>query len=198
MASLIFQIEGKKVVPFPTTLLIPCFKAIWERDKSPGKEYAIEDFSYIEFMTSLLKTNPYKGYDHKQREQILKRDIITRKGWVEDEMIKAGKAQCIEFQKNASPSYQLWLATMKAKRKLETFFNTFDMTATNEKSGLPVWKPKDITSAMLDVDKVTASLSVLERKVEEEVYDAVKTKGMKQVSDFANPDYFQTIIGTRD
>lgn len=197
MASLIFQIEGKKVVPFPTTLLIPCFKKIWERDKSPGKEYAIEDFSYIEFMTSLLKSNPYKGYETKHRKQILEREIITRKDWYEDELIKAGKAQCIEFQKNASPSYQLWLATMKAKRKLEVFFNTFDINEVNDK-GVRIFKPKDITSAMLDVDKVTASLHALERKVEEEVFDAVKTKGMKEISDFANPDVFRSIIGNID
>ena len=56
----LFKIEGKAVFPNEETLLIEPFKSIWERDTSKNKEYALEDFAYIEFITSLLKTNPYR------------------------------------------------------------------------------------------------------------------------------------------
>lgn len=187
MASILFTIEGKKVIPFPTTLLIPCFATIWERDDSPGKEYALEDFAYIEFMTSLLKSNPYKGYNKDVRKRVLQQDVITRKNWKEDEYIKECIAKIETFQLDASPSYSLWKASYRAKEKLETFFNTFDMNERNEKTGLPIYKPKEITSALLDVDKATASLSALEKKVEEDVFEAVKTRGMKEISPFADP-----------
>ena len=139
-------------------------------------------------MTSLLKSNPYKGYAINIRKRVLKADIITREDWVEDEVIKECMSKIDKFQFDASPSYSLWKSSYRAKEKLETFFNTFDMTEKNEKTGLPIWKPKDITTALLDVDKATASLSALEKKVEEDVYEAVKTKGMKEISPFADPN----------
>ena len=187
MASILFTIENKKVVPFPTTLLIPCFKKVWDRDESDGKQDAIADFSYIECMTSLLKSNPYKGYNTSVRRKILKDEIITKEGWIEDELIKECMSKIDAFQRDASASYALWKASYRAKEKLETFFNTFDMNEKNEKTGLPVWKPKDITSALLDADKVTASLFSLEKKVEEDVFESVKTKGFKEISHFADP-----------
>ena len=48
--------------PNPETLLITPFKDIWERDKTPSKAIAIQEFAYIEFMTSMLKSNPYREY----------------------------------------------------------------------------------------------------------------------------------------
>ena len=51
--SLLFTIESKIVKPYTETLLISPFREIWERDTNAGKFTAIDEFTYIEFMTSV-------------------------------------------------------------------------------------------------------------------------------------------------
>ena len=51
-----------------------------------------------------------------------------------------------------------------------------------------VLKPKDVTAAMLDLDKLVTSLDVLKKKVEEDTFETVKTRANKVISPFANPD----------
>ena len=69
----LFSVEGKIVQPNTETLLVSPFKEIWARDKSKGKENALEEFTYIEFMTSMLKSNPYKGYAPEVKEEVIKK-----------------------------------------------------------------------------------------------------------------------------
>lgn len=186
--AFLFTVENKSVRPHDETLRIPPYKEIWERDKSKNKEYALEDFTYIEFMESLLKTNPYRGYSEEDRKYVLKTDIITRNDWVEDELIAQGRKKLKSFQKEASPTYTLYLSALTAKDQLEDFFKNLDMSEKNARTGVPIYKPKDITSALLDMDKVIASLSALKKKVEEELFEEVKIKGQKELSIFADPN----------
>ncbi len=74
----LFIINDKAVFPNPETLLISPFKDIWDRDRSPGKENAIQEFAYIEFMTSMLKSNPYREYPEAKKDEIIRKDIITQ------------------------------------------------------------------------------------------------------------------------
>ena len=60
--AFLFQVTDRAVFPNPETLLISPFKDIWERDESTNKTVAIQEFAYIEFMTSMLKSNPYRQY----------------------------------------------------------------------------------------------------------------------------------------
>ncbi len=71
--SFLFKIEGKKVYPNTETLLVSPFKEIWERDKSLDKEKAIQEFAYIEFSTSMLKSNPYREYTEDRKDEILQK-----------------------------------------------------------------------------------------------------------------------------
>lgn len=174
--ALLFIIEGKIVKPHPETLLVPPFKQIWERDKSEGKEHALKDFTYIEFMSSRLKSNPYKGYTPDKRKLKIIEDCILDDKWKEDDLVKEGIRKCEEFQKKASSNYSLLMDTLKAKENLQQFFRFVDLKERNDK-GAPVYKPKEITTAMYDVDKLATSLANLEKKVEEELYDSVKVKG---------------------
>lgn len=183
----LFKVEGKIVQPNTETLLIEPFKTIWERDKSKGKEYALEEFTYIEFMTSMLKSNPYKGYASDVKHKVVSEAVITQKGWQPDKLVIDGMQYIFDLQKNGSPTYTLYMSTLQAKEKLEKFFRNVDLNERNFKTGVPIYKPKELSTAMLDVDKITASLAVLERKVTEELFDEIKTKGQKEISPFADP-----------
>ena len=186
--SILFKVDKKIVSPNVETLLIPPFKEIWERDTTPTKDFAIEDFAFIEFNSSVKKSNPYSGYPESVRKSKIKADIITREDWVEDELIIEGIKKLQAMQREASPSYNYYMATKNAAEKMQDFFNDFDMGEVNIKTGAPVYKPKDITSALNDTARVLQSFNELRDKVDNEVYEATKNKGEKSISALANPD----------
>jgi len=185
--SWLFKIEGKKVFPNEETLLTSPFNQIWDRDENEDKDLAMREFAYIEFMTSQLKSNPYKGYSEKIRDVKLREDIIIDSDWNPDSLVEQGMQKIDEFQKEGSESYSLLMDALKAKENLQSFLRSVDLNERTNK-GAMVLKPKDITSALLDLDKVVASISTLRKKVEEDIFDAVKTKAGKEISPFANPN----------
>lgn len=189
--ALLFIIEGKIVKPYPETLMIPPFDEIWDRDESPGKEIALKEFTYIEFMSSRLKSNPYKGYSPVDRKRKILEDCVRIDNWEPDDLVRRGIMKCEEFQFKASGNYSLLMDTLKAKEKLQELFRVIDLKERNSRTGMPVYKPKELSSAMQDVDKLATSLYSLEKKVEEELYDAVKVKGQKEISPFADPDFIK-------
>ena len=185
--SWLFKIEGKKVFPNTETLLTPPFKEIWERDKSEDKWTAMKEFAYIEFMTSQLKSNPYKGYSDEIRDVKLREDIIQDTEWEPDFLIKLGMEKINLIQTEGSKSYSLLLSANKAVDSVKKFLDDIDLTVTTDKGAL-VLKPKDVTGALADLDKVVTNLSNLKKKVEEDLFEVVKTRANKIISPFANPN----------
>lgn len=186
----LFEIKGSIVYPYPETLIISPFKEIWNRDRSQKKERALEELSYIEFMTSHLKSNPYKGYPEDIRGSKIVLDIMKDKKWRPDKKIKEGIEKINEFQNEASPTLGYYKSVRKANENLKLFFDTVDLNEVNEKTGNPLYKPRDITSAINDASRNISELNALEKKVEEELFDSVKTKAGKTISPFARKDSF--------
>jgi len=186
--SYLFEVENKAVIPHTETLLISPFKEIWERDKSKGKQFAIEDFSYIEFMSSMKKTNPYRQYPEDRKHDVIKEAVITRDDWEADNLIKEAIKVMDKFQKEASTTYNYYIAAKQATENMQKFFEEVDLSERNFKSGNPVYKPRDITNALTDTEKVLANIKGLEKKVEEELYEEVKSRANKTISPFAHPD----------
>lgn len=186
--SLLFTVESKVVSPSTETLLIFPFREIWERDDSKDKRYAIEDLSYIEFMASIQKSNPYSGYPEHERPNKIIKDIITRAEWDQnDQLLLAGIDKLKQFQAEASVTYNYYMAAKSAAEKMQLFFTTFSMSDVNLRTGAPIFKPKDITSALNDTSRVLENLNTLREKVDNEIFEEVKKKGQKIVSPFADP-----------
>ena len=186
----LFEVQEKRVYPYPETLIVSPFKEIWNRDRSQKKERALEEFAYIEFMSSMLKSNPYKGYPAGIRPSKIVLDIMKDKSWKPDVRVKEGIKKIESFQQEASPTLRYYLAVKKANEGLERFFNSVDLSELNEKTGTPLYKPRDITAAINDASKNTTELNALGKKVQEELFDSVKTKAGKSISPFARKDSF--------
>ena len=184
--SLLFNIENKIVKPTIEVLLLSPFKEIWTRDTSNGKFQAIDEFTYIEFMVSVKKTNPYRGYTEDERKIRLSTVIMKQDDYEPDELVVEGMRVLTQLQQTASPTFNYHASATKAAYKVQTFFETFDLTKTNDK-GMPLYKPKDITSALNDTERVLQSLLALEEKVNNELFENAKIKGQKVVSPFADP-----------
>ena len=186
--AFLFQVEGKTVYPNAEALLIEPYKSIWNRDETVDKIGATEDLAYIEFMTSMKKSIPYRQYPEEVKHHIIVGEIITRKGWVVDDLLTAGMQKLILLQKEASTTYNYYLAAKVAAEKMQNYFLEVDINERNDKTGNPVYKPRDVTSALNDTEKVLTNLKALEKKVEEEIYEQTKNRSDKQISPFANPE----------
>ena len=184
----LFQINGRAVFPNAETILMSPFKEIWERDLSKEKENAIQEFAYIEFMTSMLKSNPYREYPEAKKDEIIRKDIITQIDWNPDELILEAMNKIQELQKEGSITYSYWLANKTAIEKMIDFFLNVDVSEKNFKTGNPVYKPRDVTGAVADAEKILTTINTLKSKVEEELYEKSKMRSDKVISPFANPD----------
>jgi hypothetical protein len=182
----LFVVEGTVVKPSIHALIISPYKEIWERDKIPEKSEAIRTFTYIEFCCSYKKSNPYKGFAEDIRkikvgEAVYKEDYIN---FVEDSLIKEGIELYEKLRIEASPTIQYYLAAKAGAEKMMNWLNTFDMATINTRTGMPMYKPREITSALRDTYEVMKTLNALEEKVNEQLFESMKTVGNKEINHF--------------
>lgn len=183
--AFLFVVENGVAKPNTETLLISPFKEIWERDNSEDKSDAVRDFTFIELMTSKKKSNPYAGYDDDVRYEKLMQEYYPDIDEI-DNLVEQGLAKMVQFQTEASATYSYYTAVMEGAQKMKQFFRTFDMTERNERTGLPVYKPGEITRAMSDTDKVLQNMAAMKERVEQELFEQTKTRGNRQIN------YFET------
>lgn len=188
--AILFEIREKSVIPHAEVLMIEPFKTVWDRDNTEGKELAKKEFAYVEFLTSMLKTNPYREYSEDKKEDIIKKELFGSfmPEWKPDELVMGCVGKVKEFQEEGSLTYTYWLSNKIAAEKLIDFFTDFDINERNPKSFMPVYKPKEITTAINDAKQSMASLKALKDSVDEEVFEAVKNRANKVISPFANPN----------
>jgi len=186
--SYLFQITEKIVFPNPETLLISPFSDIWERDKTKEKHIALRELTYVEFMVSQQKSNPYKDYPDQKRHEILCEQIMKDVNWKPDTLVNQAISRIHEYQTDASATYSYYIAAKTAADKMKNFFTNVDVNERNEKNGNPIFKPRDITSALNDTERVLTNLNNLKKKVEEELYEDSKLRADKQISPFADPN----------
>jgi hypothetical protein len=180
--AFLFVVENKIAKPNTETLLISPFKEIWERDKDSNKAMALRELTFIEFMTSRKKTNPYAGYDEEVRYKVLMETMPEN--WGMDNLVEQGLARIIEFQKNASPTFRYYMSALSAAEKMRDFFDEFDINERNERNGNPIYKPADITRAIKDTNGVLTDLNKMKDQVEQELFEQTKTKGNKEINPF--------------
>lgn len=183
----LFELIGNRAKPVTEALLIYPFKEIWSRDGSTNKSNAIKEFTFIEFMSSIKPTNPYVGYSNEERREKLCKDIFDgkRKDLLlkQDKVVEDGIEYIKDLQYNGSPTYRYYVANLEGANKLRKFFLELDMSEKN-KSGMPVYKPNEITRALNDADKILSSLTNMRNKVEKEIYDMERARGDKDINFF--------------
>jgi len=182
----LFIIEGNVVKPSVHALMLHPYSEIWSRDSDPEKSSAIREFTYIEFMCSYKKSNPFKGYPEEiKQEKVLKsvyKDMES--DFEEDELIKGGIELYKEFRDKASPTLNYYLAALKGAYKMVKWLRDFNMNRVNTRTGVPLYKPRDITSALKDTFDVMKNLDSLKNKVQEELFESTKTKANKEINHF--------------
>lgn len=174
----ILTVQNNRVVPNPHALSDPPFKELW--DRAVDKEVALAEFTYIEFMCSLKKTNPYKDYPPEYKAKAIARAAFGTDTYEPDELVM----KCIHaYRKHLSKqlAVRMYDAAKEVAERLIRDMTHMDL-GERTKSNAAVYKPIDITKAISESDKVLAALQSLEKKVEEDVYEKMKTKGDRRVN----------------
>lgn len=180
----IFEVAGNVVRPTADILTVIPFQQIWKRDESKNKSVAMQEFAYINFMVSQKKSNPYKGYDDSIKEKKIIEGVIKTKNWKPDELVGVAIDWYTEWQYKASPSLRYYEANEAALMKTIDYLNHGLDYEERNRSGMPVHKFNDVVRGVKDADGVLKSFNSLRIKVEQELYEASKTKGGKEINPY--------------
>ena len=159
MESLFEFDRNRDIVPTPEVMVFPCFKKLYKRDKSKGKQIATSELGYIWYMcVQNRKKNPYyeKFADNEEEKS---KDIISDlfdKEWTPDKLV----LECIELFKknNYKEARDTRDALIIAKNNLKEWFKTFD--PNTDEDGLQIQRNtktmQELTKAIKEYDKLVA------------------------------------------
>jgi hypothetical protein len=178
----IFEMHNSHVTPVKELLLIYPFKEIWERDKSKHKETAIREFSYICFLVSPKKSNPFAGYHvDVKKDKII--EGLWKQKWKPDKLVNEAVQIYEEWLMNAAPSMRYYNAVKSGIEETINFFDNVDFNERTDK-GVPVYKIGEVISALKSANEVLKSMTDLKDRVEQELYESSKTKAGKEINLF--------------
>lgn len=178
----LFDIEAGNVVMNPSSLWIPQFKAIWDRDKSKSKAKAQREISYVVFMHDFQ--SPYSAYSDKDKEQKILEDYFPNEpDWEPDEVVKAACDKLLELQD--SVALRMLRTNRKALDLLETYTNNVYEKVANDE--IDITDADKIMERLLkNAEKsgnLVISLNKLEIQVQKEQSEA-SVRGGGVVGDF--------------
>lgn len=188
----LFTIKNLAVVPEPEVYMISPFKEILARDKSKKKVVALQELAYIEFMSSLKKSNPFAGYNDGEREDAVIKAVFNGENYNPDKLVLEGIKFISELQTTHSPVYSLYLKSKKAVEGIKRFFDEVDVNERDDR-GKPIHKATDVLRSINEVPKTLATLKDLEKKIQAEDLSVSKNRGEIKVGMFADPRRINSI-----
>ena len=166
----LFDIDKGKVVMNPTSLWLPEFKKLWNRDKSEDKVDASAEISYVVFMYDYR--SPYRDYTERDREQKILKDCFPEKqDWVPDKEIQKAVKRFRELQETTNS--RLLQAAKIAANKLTEYFRNVDSSAASE-----------IVRNLKELGTVVKSLDMLEKQVQKEQLEKSSVRGGQEIGLF--------------
>lgn len=169
----IADIIGGKVVLSADTLLIPCFKRIWE--STEDKAYAHNQIAYIIFKH--YHDSPYSSLYVEDRERILRKELFTE-DWEPNELVKWAEEMYLEFTDTLN------LKLLRAfRRKLEVISKYLD----EPMEYMDMKLVKEILASASMIDKTVKAIDSLEKQVRREELESNTVRGGSEIGHFELP-----------
>ena len=179
----IFLLENNVVKPTPESLMLDPIKKIWDRDKSPKKEKALKEISYIEFMKSFKKTNPFIGYDDFTRHRKICEFVFQDSKYIPDAVVKQAMTMYDELQNEGSLSLRYYKSLVKGVEKIIKFVEDVNLNERDVKNAA-IWNPSVITNVTKTAGDTLRQLNTMREQVEQELYESSKTRGNREINPF--------------
>lgn len=160
----ILEIDNEnRLVILPEALSISQIATVWDRDSSRTKSMAIKELSFVVFYADYKSS--YVDYNDVDKTAVLKEDLDLPKFWKPDTIVYA----CIDKYRELQLTFSMRFleAAKKAGHELMDFLGSMSLKE-RDKSGKPLYKPKDITTALSESSKVLESIDRWSKKVMEE------------------------------
>lgn len=172
----LFSYNDYKIDISPEAFALKAFKTIWQRDKSKGKDRAIQDFGVIYFMCD--PRSSYMFYvDEFDRLGEIRKDEGLDKSWKLDSQIRDAMELYKKLTKTTG-SVLLEKSKMAADR-LADKLATINLDHVDA-HGKPVYSISMITSALKQMPDVVKSLMDSERMVFQELEEKSNMRGNKE------------------
>ena len=164
----LFELKDNIVVFAPQALALKPFKALWTRDKTKDKVKAIAELSFVYYFCD-YRSDFSDIVDEATRFQQVVDLLDLGKAWKVDPKVR----DCIELygKLQNSIAIQTLNAAKVAVDKVNKFLLSVNLDDV-DKSGRPIYRPKDIDDS---VGKIHVRLTQLS-KVEEEVKKQIEAK----------------------
>ena len=164
----LFTLEHNRVAISPEALTIQAFKDIWDRDSSRTKERAVAELAYVFYMTDYKSV--YLAYDPAAREQKVIADVIHKKDWKADALIK--NAQKVYEELQQTPSMGLLKDAEVALDKIRYYFKNVDVVGDIDGS-----VTKTLIANIEKLGGVIKGLNMLRELVDKEITENKRLRG---------------------
>jgi hypothetical protein len=163
----LIQLQHNKPIPEPECLTIKAFAKIYDRDRTKGKEVAIQELAYIYFMADY--TSIYHAYEPELRDEKIIEDTISIEGWKPDDDIKEAILKYKELQE--TPTMGLLRDAKTAIDKIRSYLRNVDIRL--DKTGKI---SQTLISNIKSLGDLVKGLNTLEDQVKKELSD-VRIRG---------------------
>lgn len=173
----LFKYEGYKVVISEEALLLKPFKLIWNRDRTQGKERALQELAYIYFMEDPRSDYQYLVDVDERSEAIIDGEGMTNK-WKPDKLV----VNAMEFYRSLKPTSALLLEdTRTVIDNVRKSLREFSFEGMEDKDRVNAIK--SITSTVATIPKLIKDLNDAEKAIRADMQDNTgKVRGQKEKS----------------
>lgn len=152
----------------PEALMISEFKAIWDRDKSKGKEKALQELAYVYHTTDFQSI--YRNYHSSTRESKIKIDVFGDKQWKPDMLIIQAQIKYKELQ--TTLSMELLNDAETGLEKLRDYFREANFDDDDEGKAA-----KNFIANIKQLGDIVKGMKSLREEVEKELVDQMQMRG---------------------
>lgn len=168
----LFKLEGYNLTISEEAYMLKPFKDLWKRDKSKGKEQALQELAYIYFMEDTR--SDYQVYiDRDERSNQIKIGEGIKESWRPDKLVQEAQAFYAGFK---SESALLLEDIRVAITKLREYIKTIDLSAVDDK-GKPIYTLNTYTATIKQIPELITSLDEAERTIAKEAIGTDKVRG---------------------
>jgi hypothetical protein len=168
-----FDIVGTNITIDPTSLVVPEFKKLWDRDKTKDKRNAMNELTFIVFLLNPSRKNPYSNYSEADRKEMLMADYNISKI---DPLLQEA---CDKYKKLTLTRYKRVItAALESTDKLTDYYKNVDTTDSN-------FSITEYLNSLEKLNKGVKSLRDLEKQLDVDDQDeSTKVKGQSEIGEF--------------
>jgi hypothetical protein len=176
----VFEVKNFVVTFSPQALMLKPFKEIWLNDKSKDKEKAVQELSYVFYMSDDRSDYMYV-LDLEERHEFVLRDLMMDPNWIKPLYID----EAMEFYVEASTttSTQMLKSTRGVIEKISKFLDDIDVNE-RDKNNKPMFDIGKIVASVEKIPKLVKALNEIEQEIVKE--KELKSQGSKNGGVFDN------------